>query len=47
MNINKGIQAIHCAEYKKTPTLSAAIKFTEISHNNEGSNGGTKWQDKH
>ncbi len=45
-NINSGIQAIYCAEYKKNPPHSAAIKFAEVSHYNKGSNNGTKWQDK-
>ncbi len=38
---------MYCAGYRKIPTVSAAIKFAEISHYNNGSNDGTKWQDKH
>jgi hypothetical protein len=30
---------------KKKP-FSAALKFAEITHFNEGSDDGTKWQDK-
>jgi hypothetical protein len=30
----------------KIPTVSAALKFAEISHNTEGGNDGTNWQDK-
>ena len=36
-NINRGIQAIYCAEYSKIPPVSAALKFTEISHFNKES----------
>ncbi len=32
---------------QKKPPVSTALKFTEISHFNEGSDNGTKWQDKH
>ncbi len=46
-NINKGKQAIYCAEYRKITAVNAALKFAEISHYNKGSNCGTKWQDKH
>jgi hypothetical protein len=46
-NINRGIQAIYCAEYRNTTTVSTALKFTKISHYNKGSNNGTKWQDEH
>jgi hypothetical protein len=46
-NINGGIQAIYCTKYRKTPTVSTAIKFAEISHYKERSNDGTKWQDEH
>jgi hypothetical protein len=45
-NINGGIQAIYCAEYIKIPPVSAALKFAEISHYNEGSNNSTKWLDE-
>ncbi len=44
--MNEGIQAIYCAEYRKIPPVSTALKFAEISHFNEGSNDSTKWQDK-
>jgi hypothetical protein len=46
-DINGGIQAIYCAGYRKIPTVSAALKFAEISHFNKGSNDSTKWQDEH
>jgi hypothetical protein len=29
--------AIYCAEYRNIPPVSTALKFTEISHFNEGS----------
>jgi hypothetical protein len=45
-NINRGIQAIYCAEYRKITAVSAALKFAKISHYNKGSNNGTKWQDE-
>ncbi len=44
--MNGGIQAIYCAEYIKFPTVSAALKFAEISHYNEGSDDGTKWHNE-
>jgi hypothetical protein len=31
---------------QKIPPVNAALKFAEISPFNEGSNDGTKWQDK-
>jgi hypothetical protein len=31
---------------QKIPPVSAALKFAEISHFNEGSDDGTKWQDE-
>jgi hypothetical protein len=46
-NINRGIiQAIYCAEYRTITAVSAALKFAEISHYNEGSDNGSKRQDK-
>jgi hypothetical protein len=45
--MNGGIQAIYCAEYRKIPPVSAALKFAEISYFNKGSDDSTKWQDEH
>ncbi len=45
-NINRGIQAIYCAEYREITAVSASLKFAKMSHYNKGSNNSTKWQDE-
>ncbi len=44
--MNRGIQAIYFAEYRKITAVSAAVIFPEISHYNKESNNGPKWHDK-